>query len=60
MLDKQVQLKKNREMNKRIQEFKEDLLISSMDKSINTAYNNKTIDTPPNEWNDPRMRYTDK
>lgn len=60
MLDRQVQLKKNREMNKRIQEFRQDQFENNFEKPAHTAYNNKTIDTLPHEWNDPGMRYLRK
>jgi hypothetical protein len=61
MLDKQVELKKNRKMNKMIQEFKEDqFIIGNEEKQVQTTYKNKTIDVLPHEWNEPGMRYLRK
>jgi len=63
MLDKQVQLKHNREKDKRISEVKEDILIATIGKpKIHqiTAYTNKTVDCLPHEWNEPGMRYLRK
>ncbi|CAI2361674.1 unnamed protein product [Moneuplotes crassus] len=81
MLDKQIELKRNREMETRVKEMREDVFAASLGKSSTNkfnidpkfqnfrnpmeydsvgAYNNKTIDCLPHEWNEPGMRYLRK
>ncbi|CAI2362023.1 unnamed protein product [Moneuplotes crassus] len=81
MLDKQVELKKSREVEKRAKEIREDIFTASLGNSMTKgldidskfqkfgnpmeydgicAYNNKTIDCLPHEWNEPGMRYLRK
>lgn len=59
MLDKQVEVKKNRQLKQRMQELQKEQFLINDQPFINGTYNT-TIDCLPHEWNDPGARYLRK
>jgi hypothetical protein len=57
ILDKQVEVKQNRQLKKRIQEIKDDHYMLDQRPYKEISALNSTLDCLPHEWNDPGMRY---